>query len=210
MAMQEFLQKLRRPLFLTGLVFIFLTALDCVPSNAQGDTAMKTLIVYYSRTGNTKIACEALQKELGCDIIEIKDLTNREGRWGYYTAAFGSIFGTHTGIDPAKFNLSPYATIIVGSPIWAGKPSAAIRTFIAENRFDGKRVVPVFTTNVILKETSMDRTKKLIIQSGGQIAGCFQITSTENVDGEKVQRPGQLIVDDAVGIAAEIKKALIQ
>lgn len=167
----------------------------------------KTLILYYSRTGNTKIACETLQKELGYDIIEIKDIKNREGRWGYYTAAFGSIFGTHTGIDPAKFNLAPYTTIIVGSPIWAGKPSAAIRTFIAENRLNGKRVIPVFTTNVILKETSIDRTRKMVLQSGGQVSDCFQIAVTEEIDGEKVELPQKRIVEDAVKIAGEIRTA---
>jgi flavodoxin len=177
---------------------------------SQELSAEKTLIVYYSRTGNTKTACETLQKELGCDIIEIKDLTNREGRWGYYTAAFGSIFGTHTGIDPATFDLAPYSTVIVGSPIWAGKPSAAIRTFIAKNRFDGKRVIPVFTTNVILKESSMDRTRKLIMQSGGQVSSCFQIAVTKEIDGEKVELPQERIVEDAVKLAAEINTALPQ
>jgi len=170
----------------------------------------KILIIYYSRTGNTKAACEVLQKELGCDIIEIKDTKNREGRWGYYTAAFGSIFGTHTGIDPDTFDLAPYTTVIIGSPIWAGKPSAAIRTFIAENRFDGKRVIPVFTTNVILKETSMDRTRKLVLKSGGQVSSCFQIAVTEEIDGEKVALPQEHIVDDAVKIAGKISKALLQ
>lgn len=176
--------------------------------NADEDQASpsKTLILYYSRTGNTKAACEALQKELGCDIVEIKDMKNREGRWGYYTAAFGSIFGTHTKIDPAEFNLSPYATVIVGSPIWAGKPSAAIRTFIAENRFDGKRVIPVFTTNVILKESSMDRTRKMVLQSGGQVSDCLQIAVTEEIDGQKVELPQERIVEDAVKIAGEISK----
>ena len=177
---------------------------------ARRPAVQKTLIVYYSRTGNTKIACEALQKELGCDIIEIKDMKNREGRWGYYTAAFGSIFGTHTRIDPDTFDLAPYTTVIVGSPVWAGKPSAAIRTFIAENRFDGKRVIPVFTTNVILKESSMDRTRKMVLQSGGQVSNCFQIAVTEEIEGEKVALPQERIVEDAVKIAAEINMALTQ
>jgi flavodoxin len=168
----------------------------------------KTAILYYSRTGNTRIACEALQKELGCDIIEIKDLKNREGRWGYYTAAFGSIFGTHTGIDPDTVDLTAYTTVIIGSPLWAGKPSAAIRTLIAENRFDGKRVIPVFTTNVIVKESSMDRTRKLVLQSGGQVSNCFQIAVTEEIDGEKVALPQERIVGDAVKIAAEINTTL--
>jgi flavodoxin len=170
----------------------------------------KVLILYYSRTGNTKAVCEALQKELGCDIIEINDLKNREGRWGYYTAAFGSIFGTHTGIDPAEFNLTSYETIIVGSPVWAGKPSAAIRTFIGENRFDGKDMVVLYTTNVLLKETSLDRAKKMVVKSGGRVAGCFQIAVTEKIDGKKVELSKKRILEDAAKVFPEIKKILVQ
>ncbi len=140
MNMWTLVQKLVAVLFFMGVVSVVCLALNSLPSYAQDDTAMKTLIVYYSRTGNTKTACEALQKELGCDIIEIRDLKNREGRWGYFTAALGSIFGTHTEIDPAASRpCAICAAIIVGSPVWAGKPAAAIRTFIAKNRFDGKK-----------------------------------------------------------------------
>jgi len=205
---RKFAQSLRCGLFAAVCLVMFSLALNSLPAYGQEILAMKTLIVYYSRTGNTKIACEALQKELGCDSIEIKDMKNREGRWGYYTAAFGSIFGTHTKIDPTEFNLSPYAAIIVGSPIWAGKPSAAIRTFIAKNRLDGKKVIPVFTTNVILKEASMDRTRKMVRQSGGQVSDCFQIAVTEEIDGEKIEVSKKRIVEDAAKIAAEISKVL--
>ena len=37
----------------------------------------KTLIIYYSRTGNTKAVCESLAKEINADIVEVKDLNNR-------------------------------------------------------------------------------------------------------------------------------------
>ena len=36
----------------------------------------KTLVVYYSITGNTKAVYELISKELGADLIEIKDLKN--------------------------------------------------------------------------------------------------------------------------------------
>ena len=204
--------KRTKQTLLIGLILAFFVLVLSGAFNAYGkeDAAGKTLIVYYSRTGNTKAVCEALQKELGCDIMEIKDLTDRQGRWGYYTAAFGSIFGTHTGIDPAAFNLAPYENIIVGSPVWAGKPGAAIRTFIEENRLDGKRVIWVYTTNVLLKDTSLDRAKKMVVKSGGQVSGCFQIAVTEQIDGEKVELPKRRIVEDAAKVFSEIKKILVQ
>lgn len=44
---------------------------------------MKTLVVFYSRTGNTKKMAKILAKELHADIDEIVDLKNRKGILGY-------------------------------------------------------------------------------------------------------------------------------
>jgi flavodoxin len=210
MAMQKLLQKLQRSLFLTWLALFFLTVLNCAPSKAQGDTAMKTLIVYYSRTGNTKIACEVLQKELNCDIVEIKDLKNREGGWGFFTAALGSMFNTHTKIDPEHIDLAPYGAVIIGSPVWAGRPAAAIRTFIAQNRFGDKKVVMFTTTNVFENKGSQSRTENMVVRSGGRVAGYFQVAATEKINEEKTVRSQELIAQDAAKLAVEIKKALAQ
>lgn len=38
---------------------------------------MKTLIIYYTRTGNSKFAAETIAAELGADTEEIIDLKNR-------------------------------------------------------------------------------------------------------------------------------------
>jgi flavodoxin len=170
----------------------------------------KTAIVYYSRTGNTKTACEALQKELGCDIIEIKDLKNREGGWGFFTAALGSMFNTHTKIDPEHIDLAPYGAVIIGAPVWAGRPAAAIRTFIAQNNFKDKKVVMFTTTNVFENKGSQSRTENMVVQSGGRVSGYFQVAATEKINEEKTVRSQELIAQDAAKLAVEIKKALAQ
>lgn len=201
--------EIRWCVFLAVLSIVCIGAMYVPAAVARDDAPTeKILLVYYSRTGNTKLACETISKELGCDIIEIRDLANREGRWGYYSAAFGSIFGTHTAIEPAEFDLAPYGAVIIGSPVWAGKPSAAIRTFIGNNRFDGKKFFFVYTTNVLLKQTSLDRVEKMAAQSDGRASGIFQVAVTESRDGEKVEVPLQRIVDDALKIAAEILNSL--
>ena len=33
---------------------------------------MKTLVVYYSLEGNTKLIAQTLKEELNCDIVELK------------------------------------------------------------------------------------------------------------------------------------------
>jgi flavodoxin len=207
---EKLLQKLQVVCLCMGFIAALLTVCNLLPVYAQEDTAMKTLIVYYSRTGNTRTACEALQKDLGCDIIEIKDLKNRAGGWGFFTSTIGTLFGTHTKIDPVHPELAPYNAVIIGSPIWAGKLSTAIRTFIAENRFDGKKVVLYTTTNVFEKEGSKNKAKKMVTESGGQVVGSFQIAVTEKINEEKIERSQSLIEEDAVKLAGEIKKVLTQ
>ena len=174
---------------------------------AQESSMGKTLILYYSRTGNTKMCCEALQKELGADLIEIKDLKNRDGGWGFFTGALGSMFNVHTNIDPLNPDLSPYKNIIIASPIWTGTLSTAIRTLIDKNRFDNKQVVMFTTTNAAEKEKYIEKSKARAANNGAQVVGYYQVVVKREVDGKKVDKPKQEIIEDTLKFVLEIKKA---
>ena len=190
-------------------LLIVLAVLSAPVSEAfsQENPVNKTLILYYSRTGNTKLCCEALQKELGADMIEIKDLKNRSGGWGFFTGAVGSMFDVHTDIDPVKPDLSPYKNIIIASPIWTGTLSTAIRTLIDKNRWDGRRVMLFTTTNAAEKEKYIEKGKARVAQRGAQVAGYCQVVVKKEVAGKKVDRPKQEIIEDALKFVPEIKKA---
>ena len=174
---------------------------------AQESSMGKTLILYYSRTGNTKMCCEALQKELGADLLEIKDLKNRDGGWGFFTGALGSMFNVHTKIDPLNPDLSSYKNIIIASPIWTGTLSTAIRTLIDKNRFDNKQVVMFTTTNAAEKEKYIEKSKARAAKSGAQVVGYYQVVVKKEVDGKKVDKPKQEIIEDTLKFVPEIKKA---
>ena len=174
---------------------------------AQESSMGKTLILYYSRTGNTKMCCEALQKELGADLIEIKDLKNRDGGWGFFTGALGSMFNVHTNIDPLNPDLSPYKNIIIASPIWTGTLSTAIRTLIDKNRFDNKQVVMFTTTNAAEKEKYIEKSKARAANNGAQVVGYCQVVVKREVAGQKVDKPKQEIIEDTLKFVPEIKKA---
>jgi len=196
-------------LFTAAALLIVLAILSAPVSEAfsQENPANKTLILYYSRTGNTKLCCEALQKELGADMIEIKDLKNRSGGWGFFTGAVGSMFDVHTDLDPVKPDLSPYKNIIIASPIWTGTLSTAIRTLIDKNQFDGKKVLLFTTTNAAEKEKYIEKGKARVAQRGAQVAGYCQVVVKKEVAGKKVDRPKQEIIEDALKFVPEIKKA---
>ena len=190
-------------------LLIVLAVLSATESEAfsQENPENKTLILYYSRTGNTKLCCEALQKELGADMIEIKDLKNRSGGWGFFTGAVGSMFDVHTDIDPVKPDLSLYKNIIIASPIWTGTLSTAIRTLIDKNQFDGKKVLLFTTTNAAEKEKYIEKGKARVAQRGAQVAGYCQVVVKKEVAGKKVDRPKQELIEDALKFVPEIKKA---
>ncbi len=95
---------------------------------------MKTLVAYYSRTGNTKKIAEQIAKELKADIDEIKDNTNRDGLLNLAKSIFHAIARKETKIktkkDPSKYDL-----VIIGTPVWAGRETPAVRTYLRKNKF---------------------------------------------------------------------------
>jgi flavodoxin len=176
-------------------------------SSAQEGTKGKVLILYSSLTGNTKACCEALQKELQADIIEIKDVIDRSGKWGFFKTAIGSLFGSHTKIEPENPDISSYASIIIGSPIWTGKLSMATRTLIDKNSFAGKKVIIFTTTNAFEKEKYKEKSKDLVRKAGGDVVGYYQVVAKEEVDGEKVDRGIERMLEDTLTFVPEIKEA---
>jgi len=186
-----------------GACFVLTT----VPLLSSAEHTMgKTLILYYSLTGNTKASCEALQEALGANIIEIKDLRKRSGKWGFFKTAIASLFGKHTKIEPENPDITPYPNIILGSPIWTGKLSMAIRTLIDRNRFDGKKVVFFTTTNAFEKEKYKEKSRKLVRKAGGEVLGYYQVLAKEEVNGEKIDRTKEQIIEDTLSFVPEIKK----
>ena len=185
-------------------LFLYVPFISIAQQGAEG----KTLILYHSLTGNTKACCEVIQQVLGADIIETKDLVDRSGRWGFFKAAIGSLSGMHTKIEPRNPDFSPYSNIIIGSPIWTGKLSMAIRTLIDNNQFDDKKVVIFTTTNAYEKEKYKEKSKDIVRKAGGDVAGYYQILTKEEVnEAEEIDRPIEHIIKDALKFVPEIQKA---
>jgi len=108
---------------------------------------MKILVVYYSRGGNTKFVAEEIAAELGADLEEVVDLKNRDGRMGWLSAGRDATGNRLTNIAETKRNPADYDLIVLGTPIWAWSPSAAIRTYISKHDFSKRNVALFFTFN---------------------------------------------------------------
>lgn len=103
---------------------------------------MKTLVVYYSHDGSTKLIAETIAKELKVDIEIIKPKKKIDAsrakivRWGLQQLL------THPKpeIEQLVHNPMEYDEIIIGTPVWSYTYSPPIRTFIEDNSIKGKRV----------------------------------------------------------------------
>jgi flavodoxin len=95
--------------------------------------SMKTLVVYYSRTGNTKMIAEAIAGSLNSDIEEIVDHENRSGIIGYIKSGYQTSRDKIPVIDDINHDLSKYDLVVVGTPVWAGKMSVPVKAFLKKN-----------------------------------------------------------------------------
>ena len=125
---------------------------------------MKSLVVYYTRTGNAKFVAETIAAELGSDTEEIVDQKKRAGPLGWVSAGRDSTQEKETQITPTKFSPQNYDLIVIGTPIWAWRPTPAIRTYIRQNDLSGKRVALFFMLDHEPKE-AVERTKALMPNS---------------------------------------------
>lgn len=96
---------------------------------------MKTLIAFYSRTGNTKKVGNEIAKVLKADVDEIIDKTDRSGIRGWLGGGRDALFKRPTEITTKK-NPQNYELVVIGTPIWVGTMVPSIRTYLSKFKFN--------------------------------------------------------------------------
>jgi flavodoxin len=100
---------------------------------------MPVLVVYYSRTGNTRRVAEAIADKLHADIEVLRDTDERRGVAGFLRSGFQVISGKRARLEPVTSDLLEYDLVVIGSPIW-GSLSVPVRTYLEDHRGRFKRV----------------------------------------------------------------------
>lgn len=114
----------------------------------------KTLVVYYSATGSTKKVAEEISKNLNADLFEIvpEDVyTSSDLNW---TDENSRVSREHNDESLRNVKLKntkvedweSYDTVLIGYPIWWGIAAWPVDTFVKENNFLGKTVIPFCTS----------------------------------------------------------------
>jgi flavodoxin len=101
---------------------------------------MKTLVVHYSRSSNTKKIAEEISNKIKCDVEEIIDTKNRKGIIGWLISGRDAHSKKLTSIKEIKKDPAKYDLVVLGTPIWAGLMAPAVRTYLNENKGKFKNV----------------------------------------------------------------------
>jgi len=107
---------------------------------------LKALVVYYTRTGNTKSVAEKVAGELEAEIEEVVDKKKRSGVFGFLSGGKDATVGSKTEIAETSKNPGDFDLIVVGSPVWSSSPTPAIRTYLAKHDLAGKKVAAFYTS----------------------------------------------------------------
>ena len=118
----------------------------------QDSGSAKTLVVYFSCTGNTKGAAEPIAQVTGGDLYAITpsqpysdaDLNYNDKSSRSTTEQNDT--NARPGIDGTIDNWEQYGTVYVGYPIWWGEEPRIMDTFAEKYDFTGKTVIPFCTS----------------------------------------------------------------
>ena len=114
----------------------------------------KVLVVYFSAQNHTKTVAEKVAKNLNADIFEIvpeQVYTSDDLNWSdsnsrvskeHNDESLRNVKLKNTQVN----NWEDYDTVLIGYPIWWGIAAWPVDTFVKENNFDGKTVIPFCTS----------------------------------------------------------------
>ena len=104
------------------------------------DATAKTLVVYYSYTGNCREIVTTLTSQIQADVLEIqpaeKGLKYEANNYALGTQLLNAIkanpndTGSYPAIDPVATSLDDYETIIIVTPLWWSQMAANMQTYL--------------------------------------------------------------------------------
>jgi len=154
-------------------------------------SSKKVLIVYLSRTNNTKAIAEIIQKNVGGTLVALE--LEKPYPEDYRTTVDQVVKENETGyLPPLKTkidSIEKYDVVFVGFPTWGMKLPPPIKSFLHQYDLSGKAVVPFNTNDGYGIGSSFETVKELCPKStipegfsikGGVENGQARLSKDEN------------------------------
>ena len=124
-------------------------------SDQTEGTGSKTLVVYYSATGNTESVANTIAEETGGDLFELEPAdpyTDADLDWTDDDSRVSQEYENEDQRDVELVsatvdNWDEYDTVFIGYPIWWGIAAWPVNEFVETNDFTDKTVIPFCTSS---------------------------------------------------------------
>lgn len=123
------------------------------PESSESENG-KTLVVYFSATGNTESAANYIAQETGGDLFELEPAepyTDEDLNYSNEDSRVSkehedeSLRDVELAADTVE-NWDEYDTVFIGYPIWWDIAAWPVNDFVKSNDFTGKTVIPFATS----------------------------------------------------------------
>lgn len=146
--MSDQYDRTRRTL-ITALAGLTLANITLTPSAARAENSnnSRTLVAYFSRSGNTRVIAGVIHRHLRTDLVEIEPASPYPQ--DYFQTVAQAKHEHDREIRPALKNsladIARYQTIYLGFPIWGTSVPPVVQTFLASHNLAGKMLIPFIT-----------------------------------------------------------------
>lgn len=139
---------------------------------------MKTLIIYFSYTGKSKLLAEKKAQELDADLLPLT-LKKRRGNFLTYTAgSFAAMKRKKAELNAFDCDFSDYEKFVIVMPIWAGFPAPAMNNVIPLIP-KGSEVELIFTSGSGNSKTSGKLCTESFSENGVAVISVTDIKASE-------------------------------
>lgn len=148
------------------------------------DFSKEALIIYYSYGGNTREIARMISEKQSIPCEEILTVLPYKGTYDEVVAQGKKGVNNHflTEIQPISADVSAYSFIFLGTPVWWYTSAPAMKTFLSQTDFTGKKVYPFATHGGWLGNTFTDFAKEC---KNGQVQPGIDL----RFDGKVLQTP---------------------
>ena len=107
----------------------------------------RTLVAFFTRTGNTKLIAATVSRDIGADLFQIQPAEPYPE--DYEATVAQAEREKQTGYEPPlKENvgeIGAYSTVYLGFPVWGSTAPTVIKSFLSKHDLSGKDLVPLIT-----------------------------------------------------------------
>ena len=97
------------------------------------------VVVFYSRTGKTRMVARKLAELLNADLQEITEAKDRRGVTGFLGAIFAALRKRPTRLT-SRHSLEGKSSVVLGMPVWAESPPPAVVTYLRSVDLSAKHI----------------------------------------------------------------------